>query len=85
LNRADLPPTLINSPVKYEKVENVLRKGRIEVNHFDGIKLTATILGKLSNRVLINIGDIIFLSFHESRDEKAELFHKYYPEKANGL
>ena len=67
---------------EYGQVIRLLGGGRVEVNCFDGNKRTCTIRGKMRNRVWINAGDIVLISLREFGDDKADLFHKYYPEEA---
>ena len=67
---------------EYGQVLRLLGGGRVETNCFDGMKRMCTIRGKMRNRVWINAGDIVLIALREFGDDKADLFHKYYPEEA---
>ena len=67
----------------YAQILRLLGQGRVEANCFDGpTKRMCTIRGKLRNRVWMNAGDIILVSLRDFGDEKADVFHKFYPEEA---
>ena len=67
---------------EYAQVLRLLGNGRVEAQCFDNVKRMCTIRGKMRNRVWINPGDIILVALREFGDEKADIFHKYYPEEA---